>query len=372
MKSLNNVFRSVFVTAFYRINAGFFLIVAGVCFGFLSGREHKALAQAFISSPFLLLIPITVWIIYGFKVMGFNSILLAKDENSFLFHASALPRFQLWKCISIVIVMQLLPALSYGLFLIIIAVQTKQFVSIALVASVLASGTLLITLKTVTIILTPDLGSKVSLLKNKIDGWITKPFIWFYPEWITRQQPLLVIGTKLFACLLIIGTSRLYLFDTYDERLLAMGCTLAFASNLVIVFYYHRFENFHFPVLRSLPFSLPKRLGAFVFTFTLLTVFEWSTLVNYFPEALSSIYFFMLVAFALSIYVISYAYLFIKDITLELFIQKAGIAAFAWFILLLFKMPLLILIVVHFSAGYLIYHHRFYRFEFNSEINSDK
>ena len=372
MKALDKVFIRVFVTEFYRVNAGFFLIVAGLCFGFLSGREHKALAQAFVSSPLLLLIPFAVWIIYGFKVIGFNSILLTKTENSFLFQSSALPRFQLWKCISMVSFMQLLPVLSYGMFLMLVALPSKQFNSFALSTTILLSGLLLITWKTVNLILSPKLDSRVSLFKNKIDVWITKPFVWFYPEWIIRQQPLLIIGTKLFSCLIIIGTSRLYLFDTYDERLMAMGSALAFASNLVVVFYYHRFENFHYPVLRSLPFSLPKRLSLFILTFIILNAFEWGTLYHYFPVALGRIHFFLLITFSLSIYVIGYACLFIKDVTLELFIQKTGIAAFTWFILILFKVPLLVFITAHLIAGYWIYHNRFYKFEFNSEVGSDK
>lgn len=372
MKALGKVFLRVFVTEYYRVNVGLFLVVAGICFGFLRAPEHKALAEAFVSSPFLLLIPLMVWITYAFKIITFNNILLSKHENNFLFQTSALPRFLLIRHVSVIIFLQLIPALLYGLFLILTALKVQALLSLALILLALSILHVLITWRTVNAILKPDTGSKVSALKNKIDGWITKPFIWFYPEWIFRQQPLLVIGTKVFSCLIIMGISRFYLFDTYDERFIAMGGVLAFSSNLVLVFYYQRFENFHFAFFRGLPFSLIKRGAYFLITLSILSLFEFIILLRYFPEQLHFIYFLLLILLALSIYAISYAYLFIKDITLELFIQKVGIAAFVWIVLILFKVPLLVFIAVHFLIAYIVYRKNFYSFQFNSEIGSDK
>ncbi len=372
MKALSKVFLRVFVAEYYRVNAGFFLVVIGICFGFLRDVEHRALAEAFVSSTFLLLIPFTVWLIYSLKVITFNNILLTKHENNFLFQTSALPRFLLIRHISTIVFLQMIPALLYGLFLILTALKSQAILSLAFILLALIILPMLITWRTVNAILNPDTGSKVSALKNKIDGWITKPFIWFYPEWIFRQQPLLVIGTKVFSCLIIIGISHFYLFDTYDERFMAMGGVLAFSSNLVLVFYYQRFENFHFAFFRGLPFSLMKRGAYFLITLFILSLFEFIILLRYFPEQLHFIYFLLLILLALSIYAIGYAYLFTKDITLELFIQKVGIAAFSWIVLILFKVPLLVFIAVHFFIAYIVYRKNFYTFEFNSEIGSDK
>ena len=372
MKALDKVFLRVFVTEYYRVNFGFFLLVAGICFGFLRAPEHKALAEAFVSSSFLLLIPFTIWLVYSFKVITFNYLLLSKQENNFLFQASALPRILLIRHISVITFLQLMPALVYGLFLILIALKVHAIVSLAFIILALIILHLLTTWRTVNAILKPDVGSKVSVVKNKIDGWITKPFIWFYPEWIFRQQPLLVIGTKVFSCLLMIGISHFYLFDTYDERFMAMGCVLAYSSNLVLVFYYHRFENFHFAFFRGLPFGLVKRGVNFLITLFILSLFEFIVLLRYYPEQLHVIYYVLLILLALSIYAIGYACLFIKDITLEFFIQKVGIAAFIWIILILFKVPLPVFIAIHFLMAYIVYKKNFYTFEFNSAIGSDK
>jgi len=360
------------VIEFYRINIGFFFVAIGFFFGFLSGREHKALAEAFVSSSLLLLIPFAVWTIYAIKIIGFNGLSFGKNENSFLLSTSCLPRLALLSCLTTVATNQLSPIIAYGCFLIIVAIKSDQLITIVEIIGFLFFLILLISIRLHTEILHPNKGKNISAFKNKIDKWITKPFAWFYPEWILRKQPLLIIGTKLFAGLLIIGVSRLYLFDEYDARLMGMGATLMFSSNAVIVYYYQRFENFHFSVLRNLPFSTGQRMIQFLTVMGLLGLLEWGMLFSYFPEALSIIDLVALYSYGLSVYFFGYAYLFIRDISLEKFINKAFIAAFVWFILILFKMPVLFLTVLHFCIGWIIYRNNYYRFEFTAEAGSEK
>ena len=205
-----------------------------------------------------------------------------------------------------------------------------------------------------------------------MDRWITKPYVWFYPEWILRKQPLLIIGTKLFAGLIILGVSRLYLFDEYDARLMGMGATLAFTANMVIVYYYQRFENFQFNILRSLPFSISQRVIQFLIIVGLLSLLEWGMLCSYFPQVLSMMDLVTLYLYGLGIYFLGYAYLFVRDITLEKFINKIFVAAFILIILILFKMPLLLIVATQMGVGWWIYRQNFYGFEFREEEGSEK
>ncbi len=360
------------VIEFYRINIGFFFIAIGFFFGFLSGREHQALAEAFVSSPLLLLIPFAVWTIYTIKIIGFNSLSFDKNENSFLFSTASTPTLSLLGCLITVALNQLSPILAYGFFLMIVAIKLNQFIAIGQITGFLLLLVIIITWKLRSSIYNPNQEKTTSWFKHKMNIWVTKPFIWFYPEWILRKQPLLILGTKLFAGLLIIGVSRLYLFDEYDARLMGMGATLVFTANAVIVYYYQRFENFHFSVLRSLPFSIGQRMIQFLSVMGLLGLLEWGMLFSYFPKALSVIDLVILYAYGLSIYFMGYAYLFMKDMSLEKFINKAFIAAFVWFILILFKTPVLFLTLVHLGMGLIIYRKKFYRFEFTEEAGSEK
>lgn len=372
MKSLLKVFNRVLVIEFYRINIGFFFVAIGFFFGFLSGREHKALAEAFISSPFLLLIPFTIWIIYTLKILGFNSLSLDQKENSFLFASASLSKSTLLSCLITVAFNQLCPIIAYGCFLILVAFKANQFISIVQIIGFLLFLIATITWKLRASLYYPNQGKTISLFKRKLDNWLTKPLIWFYPEWILRKQPLLIIGTKLFASLLIIGVSRLYLFDDYDARLMGMVVTLAFSANMAIIYHYHRFENYHFDILRCLPFSSGQRIIQFLLVIALLSLPEWGMLFSYFPAILSFIDLITLYLFGLSIYLLGYTFLFIKDMNLDQFINKVFVAAFTLIILILFKVPVLLIIILHFFVAVIVYRKNFYQFEFKEETGSEK
>jgi hypothetical protein len=372
LKSLLKVFNHVLVIEFYRINIGFFFVAIGFFFGFLSGREHKALAQAFISFPLLLMIPYSVWIIYALKIISFNHLSLLKPENNFLYSSASLSPIKSWSCLVSVAFFQLNPIILYGCFLIIMAINSSQPIYILYILSFLVTLLLFISWRLRSEIIHPNTGKSAGKLKSKLDTLFTKPLIWFYPEWILRKQPIMVLGTKLFAGLLIIGVSRFYLFDEYDARLMGMGTTLAFSSNLVIVYHYHRFENFHFHLLRALPFSILQRIIQFLSIIIILSVTEWGILFTYLPKALSLVDLLTLYAYGLSIYFIGYTCLFTKDISLDKFINKVFILAFVWFVLILFKLPVIVLTILQFSMGVIIYKNNFYRFEFKEEIGSEK
>ena len=73
MNNHAKVLSRTLTTEFYRANAMFFLVVIGFCFGFMRGTEHLALAGFFVSSVWLAMIPIGVWIIYTIKVIMYNN-----------------------------------------------------------------------------------------------------------------------------------------------------------------------------------------------------------------------------------------------------------------------------------------------------------
>jgi hypothetical protein len=367
LRSLHFILTRVLVIEFYKVNAGFFFLAIGLCFGFLSGREHLALAQAFVSSPTLLLIPFIIWGLYTVKVIQYNRLEFSKTENNFLYHCASLTTNQLWICCLSVAFKQFNLPFLYAIFLSIVALKQQELDSLIEITGVFISLTVVVGYKLRAEVLHPGLNKKISLLKNKIDSWFVRQHIWFYPEWILRQQPLMVIGTKIFSGLLIIGVSRLYLFDSYDERLMAMGCTLAFSSNLALVYFYHRFDSLHFNLMRSLPIPLLKRLNSFMVTMILLNIVEAGLIFNYYPSPLSAYHCVELLLFGLSIYLLALAVLYIKSVEMEKFIQYVFTASFSWFILILFKMPVILLAVFQILIAFWIYSKNYYRFEYNSD-----
>ncbi|MBY0435101.1 MAG: hypothetical protein K2U26_13415, partial [Cyclobacteriaceae bacterium] len=253
MSYIIRVLKRVLVDEFYRTHAGLFLIVLGICFGFMSGNEHMALAQFFTGSPLLALIPIAGWLLYAIIIVSFNRIELTKPENNFLLTLVELSPGMRWFALISTSAQAFLPAALYGLFLIKIAFSVRQFSSIVVIVAGCVALILLIALDLHHNLLRPGRERKTGLLKRITNRYVTKPFAWFYPEWITRAQPLMVFGTKLFSCLIIAGVGILYHYDTYDQRFFQMACVLAISANMVLVYHYHRFENVHLIMLRSLP-----------------------------------------------------------------------------------------------------------------------
>ena len=125
-----------------------------------------------------------------------------------------------------------------------------------------------------------------------------------------------------------------------------------------------RFENFHFSLMRSLPISLKLRLSYFMLIWVLLALPEISTIINYFPAHLSFNHLIETLLFGISTGVLGYSTLFLKDITLETFIGRIFFVTFSWIILILFKMPVMVLILLHAVIAVVIYQNRFYKFEF--------
>lgn len=92
MESAVKPLLKVFVRAFYLENATFFLFVVGIAGGFMSGVEHIALMQFFISKAYLIGIPASLWMLYAIRIINFNRSVLMRAENSFVFNLALYPR----------------------------------------------------------------------------------------------------------------------------------------------------------------------------------------------------------------------------------------------------------------------------------------
>src|SRR6187402_2750015 len=118
----------------------------------------------------------------------------------------------------------------------------------------------------------PNQEKTVGVFTKYLNVSITKPFSIFFPEWIARREPLMLFGTKVFACLILLGVTQLYKTDVYDLRLLGLGIVIAFSAQVVLVYEVHRFDNFHFPLNRNLPIPFARRLFYFLSTLVILII----------------------------------------------------------------------------------------------------
>jgi hypothetical protein len=358
------ILNKVLVKEFYRLNAGFFLVVMTLTFGFMSSVEHRALAEFFISAHLLMCIPIALWVLYGLKIINFNTQQIRRHENSFIFELGLLKSNSRFGVLLSITAAQFMPALLYGLFLVAIAQRHgKQAATVDVVASLLFIG---IGITTVLFFQLhyPAREIKISFLKKFLDTRYSKPLVQFYTEWLTRREPVILLGTKLFGCILSFAVSQLYLAEAYDLRLMAMTATIVFAGNFMLLQQLHRFENVHFFMVRSLPITLLKRFLIIALVILILAIPEFATITRYFPENLSWYDYVALIIYSLSITLLFYALLFVRSIEEKNFTTLIFVFIIGWVLLILFSIPVGYLGTINIGAAWWIFRKHYYSFEY--------
>lgn len=360
----------VLVREFYRANAGFFLVVVGVCFGFLRDVEHLALAQFFAASPLLALIPVALWVTYAIKVILFNTAQTRRPLNLFMQEAALIHSPPRYLAVATSSALQLLPALGYGLFLLLVFFQFGQWPSILVLSSGLVLLWLVVAWQVHYQLTHPYGGVKVTRLQLWLNKTLQRYHAFYFPEWAARQQPLSFVGVKVFACALLWSVSRLYIGEDYDVRLMGMAATIAFSANSLLLLELQRFNNFHFQILRNMPVSIPHRLFDFAQTLTLLLLPEIGILTGYFPSGFhaGSIASVILLGFSINVYL--FGYIHRRDMKMETLTQTLFFTCIGWLLLILFSMPLLAIAFFNIAGGTWLYYRHFYQFEYSAETDS--
>ena len=349
---------------FYRISAGFFLVVIGIGFGFMSKAEHVALAQLFVSTAYLSFVPVGLWCLYALKIMQFNRQTTGLSQNYFLssiLHLSLFRKSALLFCEAGI---ELLPAILYGIFLAAIAKEAQHFAAMYIIGGSLLLLTGLIAYSLHHNLLHTSREARVTFFKRVFDAQFIKPQIQFFIEWIIRKQPVLFFGIKLFGCLIIMAVAHLYVADAYDGRLMGLGMLLVAAANSVVAFHYHQFENRDFQLLRNFPVTHTRRILLFLMSGFVLCLPEWIFLYRFFPDVLGIAVYCNLVLLALSLMLLSYALLFTRHILFEKYVRHIFFLFITLMLLVLFKVPFVILIVILSVLAIYFIRTYYYNFEF--------
>jgi hypothetical protein len=337
MNNHPSVLSRTLTTEFYRANAMFFLVVIGFCFGFMRGAEHVALAGSLVSSLWLVMIPVGVWIVYTIKVIIYNKREVKFERNWFLY---SLPLTNAFPAYITVATGQLAPAIAYGVFLAMFALKQQQFTVLAVILTSMALLTIITVLQLHRSLKYPHREKSTPIPVRKLDQLFAKPAAWMFIEGIVRSQPGMIYVTKIVSCLVIYGATQLYLFDRYDERLYWMSACAAFSANLALVFQYQKFEVVDLMMFRSLPISYIKRTATFVITMAFLCFPEIAILATNRPEYLVMENYFSAITFGLSLLIAGYGSLYIRSIDFDSFTRRVFFAAMGLILMILFGVPL--------------------------------
>ncbi len=364
MRDLLPALSKIFVREYYRLNAGFFMVVITLAFGFMSGKEHRALAQFFTASPTLLLIPISIWSIYTIKIIVFNQQRFTVQENSFVFLLRLVPLVRQVAALYVPIISQLMPVLLYAAFLLLTAIANGQF---QIMAMIMAACLVLTSLATVSLwgAIRQRHEPKISWLKNYIDLRLARPYYTFYITWVFRSEPVMIFATKIFGCGLIFAVASLYHAEAYDWRLMAMGISLAASGQFMLLLQMQRLE-YQMPLIRNLPLTILKRTTVTWLTFAVLLTPELIFIWKYFPGHLSYMTMLSAMIFLISISILHYGITHVNFNNPESFGRWAFGIEIAMLVLILFGVDLVLLSVVNLVSGTWLFFRNYYRFEFGT------
>ena len=354
------ILSKVLTTEFYRVNAMFFLVAIGFCFGFMRGIEHIALAGFFVSSLWLVMIPVSVWILYTIKVIIYNQREVKFERNWFLY---SLPLTNAFPAYITVVVGQLAPAIVYGIFLSLFTLKEDQF---DILAVILFSQITLIIISVWQLyhsLKYPHQQKTTSMPVRRLDQLFAKPIAWIFVEGIVRSQPGMIYVTKIASCLVIYGAAQSYLVDQYDARLYLMSACAAFSANLALVFQYQKFEVFDLMIFRSLPISSIKRMSTFAISMAFMCFPEIAILFTNLPTHLSTINYLYAITFGLSWLVAGYGVLYVRKTDFDSFTRVVFFASMGMLLLILFGVPLLIMAGILLAAGTILLNKNYYSFQ---------
>jgi hypothetical protein len=359
------VFSKVFISEFYRRHATLFLLIIGLGFGFMGGYEHMVLASFFTASPFLMVIPILIWVAYAILVERFNVSVVRADENEFLYAILLYPQAERLRLFALVTACQLLPVCSYGIFLMVVAMRNSMLVPLILVP-----------VSIVAIITVTSLQLERHLKNHKHEKsswWVTKlinarfhkSFVMFFPEWAARTEPITLAGTKVVGLLLLFATAKLYQDETYDVRLMGMAVVVTAYAQCNLAWHLHQFDNIHLGLIRNLPISLVRRTIYLIVILVIILSPELGMLVSIFPNRLEYENLVSLVLFLISVPILIYGFLYYKPVFPDRVTTLVFYASMTTLMLVLFSVPVWVLSVTNFVVGFFLTHRFYYHVQFD-------
>ncbi len=362
MTSVFHIINRCIVVEFYKQNAAFFGLIFLILFGFIKSGEHIAIGSFLVATPSALYYLYILWLVYLIKVILFIIPAINKEDNHFMEVFCLLPMKLKINTVTLASVQLLMPIIAYALFLISLAFPHAFYISIFSLAL-----SLCIFISVISYFFYAKLNAlpheKVTF-QIRVFNKITIPSFLFFIEHMLRKEIVLLLLSKFYVCALLIGTSILYTTDQFDLRLLTIGVLLAFVGNVAIVHKYVWFRHYQMAFLKNLPLPLFTRLSSQVITFTVLLIPEFLVLSRHYPLEPHFLDITGIVLFGISLTLLMYALLLIKQAELSDFmIVMFWIVVVTTFLILFSIHPLILALLYLFISIPTIYI-RHYKFEY--------
>ena len=359
-----HLLRKTFIKEYYRLNAGFFFVIAMFAGGFLRAEDHVALATYAVQSPLLLSLLFGLWTLYHLKTLAFVRQRLLWDSHGFLYHLALLSRWNRWLAWLFVQYALWLPVLCYALFLAYCGLQIEQqagvWATLFFVLLLPFTGVWAYEYR----LFRPNPDHRLSVLSTYFNRRFNKP-AWTYFLWhLFRTEPVLLFLTKIFTGGIVVGLCLLYPTDRYDERLLSLGGLLVGMSHCTMLLHLYEFEHLQLPLLRNLPLRFEKRFLFYWFLFFVLLLPEVLLFLRYLPAVVSGWYVVQWAAWVVGLWWLIFSRFLTKHYVMDYLLRHIFYVFIAFFFLIMFKTPLALLILFNLSIAMWWFRQHYYQSEY--------
>jgi hypothetical protein len=256
-----------------------------------------------------------------------------------------------------------MPAIIYAAFLLLMALTTPAWWNPPMICGMILLLWFFGTLIMLKQFHYPHTTKTISFLKRFSDLRYSKPIVQFYVEWILRRDPVMVSGTKIFCAALIFGVCVLYRSENYDWRLIAMATTGSAIANLLILFQIQNFETHHVSWIRNMPVPKTKRFLWILSVIVILLVPEFAVLTKHFPENLPAHWLLLNMLYAISLAAFFFGLLHAGAAPVETIVRRSFWIFILLIVLILFKVPLIAIILLTLITGFTLYSKNYYLFQ---------
>ncbi len=273
---MNGILSKAIVTQYYRINAGFFLVLLLLLFGLLPANAvvdmHRFLMMQITADGMFLAGAVVLWFAYAGKCLLYCHSELRNPANSYLYHMQALPwwrHYSLWLTVHVQLMM---PTLLYGAVTVALGMHAHHYGLAILFAMVqivlLTTPALLCTYTT-----NNTWRHQPVRMPTLLQGMRKRP-VTFLLHYALHMRKGTFIGLKALSVLLLQGMVAANTDDINKESVAVLMMFLISAHALLPV-YFVQFAAIRLRFVNNLPINRAQLLLTGVFTFAVIYLPEF-------------------------------------------------------------------------------------------------
>lgn len=360
MKTISRILSLTITKEYYRQNTIFIFAVMMFSFGFLRADEHKTIIKSALNLPSLLGLIFIGWALHALKVILFCLRMFESKNNEFLYNIQLFSPLKRYLALGLMQLSLLQLTILYSLWMIKIGFEQNKILE---TSAIIGFNILLIIAGIIIYEYRIRHPNVVRVSPKPIQNLLSRlrtPSYLFYIRYLFNKQPVLMLLSKIFTCLILIGVCSLYPTDVYDERLLAIGGLITAAGHTVFCQQFFYYEQQFLSFNRNLPLSLQQRIMGYLLSYSLLLIPELIVILRNLPDGVSYLFAFQLIIFVLSMIFLNHHTQYINGISADIYLRRLFFAGILFLFLIMFKIPVFLISIINFSLAIFIFQKNYF------------